>query len=396
MNYRFLQPSAIYLDPRALQNNIQFIRKQAGKNVHISSVIKGNAYGHGIASFLPIAEKAGIDHFSVFSANEAYLAVTHKKNDSTRIMIMGMIRDDETEWAVENEVECYVFDAERVKAMIRAAQKLNKKAAVHLQVETGMNRTGFEEKRWEALFQTVKENREWLSVNGICTHYAGAESSDNYFRILKQDKRFQKAIALAETLFEEKLAAHASSSAAFLTHPDKHYNMVRIGIAQYGFWPSRETFMHHILSENLEEGYDPLQRVMTWKSEVMSLKDVKSGDLIGYGNVYLAGRDMTIATVPIGYTHGFGRNLTNTGYVLIQGKRCGVVGLVNMNMITVNVSHLEKVNKGDEVVLIGKQGKDEISVASFGEMTNNLNYEVLTRIPDSIPRVCKETSSAAS
>lgn len=119
----------------------------------------------------------------------------------------------------------------------------------------------------------------------------------------------------------------------------------------------------------------------------MSIKQIEGGDFVGYGNVYLAGKDMAIATVPIGYTHGFGRNLTNTGFVLVRGVRCGVVGLVNMNMITINVSHIEGVSKGDEVVIIGKQKKDEITLASFGEMTNNLNYEVLTRLPATIPRI---------
>ena len=118
----------------------------------------------------------------------------------------------------------------------------------------------------------------------------------------------------------------------------------------------------------------------------MSTKCVEEGEFIGYGNVYLAGRQMKIATVPIGYTHGFGRNLTNTGFVLIRGERAAVVGLVNMNMITVDVTDIAGAKKGDEVVLIGYQGDDEISVASFGEMTNNLNYEVLTRLPSSIPR----------
>ena len=147
--------------------------------------------------------------------------------------------------------------------------------------------------------------------------------------------------------------------------------------------------MHYMKSNGMEEGEDPLRRVLTWKSEVMSLKKVESGEFIGYGTVYLAGRDMTIATVPIGYSHGFGRNLTNTGYVLVNGERAGVVGLVNMNMITLNVSHIEDVNKGDEVVMIGHQGDDAITVASFGEMTNNLNYEVLVRLPASIPRMVK-------
>ena len=390
MKPQFLQPSTIELNARALQNNIRFLKRVAGDTVRISSVIKGNAYGHGIASFLPIAEKAGMDHFSVFSANEALIAIRHKRKKETRVMIMGMVRDEEMEWVIENGVEFYVFEEARLQAAARVAKKMGKKALIHLQIETGMNRTGFEEENWEDTFKKVKADESCFSLEGICTHYAGAESAANYFRILNQDKQFQKARVLAEKILGKNQISHASSSAAFLTLPEKHYDMVRIGIAQYGFWPSRETFIHHIKSEKLEEGYDPLQRVLSWKSEIMSIKEVKSGEFIGYGNVYLAGHDMTIATVPIGYTHGFGRNLTNTGYVLVSGKRCGVVGLVNMNMITINVSHVRNVRKGDEVVLIGNQGQDEITVASFGEMTNNLNYEVLTRLPESIPRICAD------
>lgn len=289
--------------------------------------------------------------------------------------------------AIEKGVEFYLFDESRVQAAITATKKSQKRASVHLQVETGMNRTGLEESRWEELFQRLHDASEFVSIEGLCTHYAGAESIANYYRIQEQDKQLKKAVAIATKVLGFKPKIHASSSAAFLTHPDKHYDMVRIGIAQYGFWPSRETYMHHFKSMKQEELDDPLKRVLTWKSEIMSVKQIQGGDFIGYGNVYLAGKDMTIATVPIGYTHGFGRNLTNTGYVLVDGVRCGVVGLVNMNMITINVSHIEGVEKGEEVVIIGRQKEDEITLASFGEMTNNLNYEVLTRLPSAIPRV---------
>ena len=383
----FLKPSHIVLDRKALQKNIQFLKSRGKKGLKISSVIKGNAYGHGISTYLPLAEEAGIDHFSVFSANEAEIAIQHRKNPQTKIMIMGMIRNDELEWAIENDVEFYLFDESRLQATISAAKKYQKKALIHLQIETGMNRTGFEENRWTELFQILKNESEFVTIEGLCTHYAGAESIANYYRIQEQDKQLKKAIELATKILGFKPKIHASSSAAFLTHPDKHYDMVRIGIAQYGFWPSRETYMHHIKSVNAEGADDPLKRVLTWKSEIMSVKQIKAGDFIGYGNVYLAGKDMTIATVPIGYTHGFGRNLTNSGFVLVDGVRCGVVGLVNMNMITINVSHLEGVQKADEVVIIGRQKEDEITLASFGEMTNNLNYEVLTRLPTTIPRV---------
>ncbi|MCC5907515.1 MAG: alanine racemase [Balneolaceae bacterium] len=386
MKNHFLQPSCIELDRSALRHNILFLKKKARNGVRISSVIKGNAYGHGISSFMPMAEAAGMDHFSVFSANEADAVIRFGQNPETTVMIMGMIRDIEMEWAIENGVEFYLFEHQRLEAAFQTARKMGKQAKIHLQIETGMNRTGFDEPEWKAIFEYVKKSSAHLQLRGICTHYAGAESVANFYRIQRQNEQLQKAVKLATKVFGVRPVVHASSSAAFLTHSDKHYDMVRIGIAQYGFWPSMETYMHHIKTEKLKEAEDPLKRVLTWKSEVMSLKKVETGDFIGYGNVYLAGKDMTIATVPIGYTHGFGRNLTNTGYVLVNGVRAGVVGLVNMNMITINVSDIPNVKKGDEVVMIGRQGEDEITVASFGEMTNNLNYEVLTRLPSTIPR----------
>lgn len=382
-----LQPSCIVLDSEALANNIRFLKGLGNDDLKISSVIKGNAYGHGIPKFLPMAELNGISHFSVFSADEAAIALKSRTKPTTDIMIMGMIRDSEMEWAIENDIEFYVFEQDRLLAAVKSARKRSKKARIHLQIETGMNRTGFESENWEMALQTVEKNRDVIELKGICTHYAGAESVANHYRIQRQNGRFKEFLKLAESMLSTMPAVHASSSAAYITRPEMHYDMVRVGIAQYGFWPSRETYMHYMKSNNMQEGEDPLNRVLTWKSEVMSLKKVKAGEFIGYGTVYRAGRDMTIATVPIGYSHGFGRNLTNTGYVLINGERAGVVGLVNMNMITLNVSHIEKVKKGDEVVMIGYQGDDAITVASFGEMTNNLNYEVLVRLPASIPRM---------
>jgi len=142
----------------------------------------------------------------------------------------------------------------------------------------------------------------------------------------------------------------------------------------------------HILKQDNSFTKDPLIRVLNWKSEIMSTKWVGEGEFIGYGNVFMTSHKMRIATIPIGYSHGFGRNLTNAGYVLINGARARVVGLVNMNMLTVEITDMPEAKKGDEVVIIGKQNGQEITVASFGEMSNNLNYEVLTRLPAGIPR----------
>lgn len=384
MDNTFLRPSYIELNQDALFKNLEYLKQYGRNNLKISSVIKGNAYGHGISSFLPMAEKCGINHFSVFSADEALGALKYKK-DSTDIMIMGMIRNDELCWAVDNGIEFYLFEMERLKAAVHAAKENGKKARIHLQIETGMNRIGFEESEWGELFHFVEENATNLTLKGICTHYAGAESVANHYRIQKQDEKFKKALNVAENILSEMPTIHASSSAAFLTYPELHYDMVRIGIAQFGLWPSRETYMH-VLKQSGSFTKDPLIRVLSWKSEIMSTKWVEEGEFIGYGNVFLTSRKMKIATVPIGYTHGFGRNLTNTGYVLIKGERARVVGIVNMNMLTVEITDMPNAEISDEVVIIGHQQNQEITVSSFGEMSNNLNYEVLTRLPSTIPR----------
>ncbi len=381
-----LHPSTIELSKEALANNIEFLKLKAGPGVRLSSVIKGNAYGHGIPTFLPMAEACGVTHFSVFSANEAVKALKARTNPETHIMIMGMISDDALEWAVENDISFYTFERGRLKAAVEAAKTLGRPARIHLQLETGMNRIGFEEPEFGRVIRFLKSNREFLRVDGLCTHFAGAESMENYERIQDQKRRFKQAVKRFRLEFGHISCVHAASSAALLTYPDTLYNMVRVGITQYGFWPSREVYMH-LQKSDRKQGEDPLRRVMRWKSSIMSVKQVPPGSYVGYGQMYKTIQTEKIATVPIGYTHGFGRNLTNSGYVLVNGERSRVVGLVNMNMLTIDVSSLPDVKRGDEVVMIGRQDGQEITVASFGEMSNNLNYEVLARLPEDIPRV---------
>lgn len=303
-------------------------------------------------------------------------------------MIMGMIDNGTLEWAIGNELSFYVFENDRLEAAIAIASDIGKRARIHLHLETGMNRLGLEAKEMEKTVGLIKGNKKHLKLEGICTHYAGAESVSNHVRVTHQIDHFKKVRA---ELKEQGLSAelsHTACSAATLNYPDTIMDMVRIGIAQYGFWPNRETYMKFVKNHTdiEKEHKDPLKRVMTWKSRVMSTKDVEPGEFVGYGNTYQTSRWQRIATVPIGYSHGFGRNLTNVGIVLINGQRAPVAGLVNMNMLTVDVTDIPGVGKGDEVVIIGHQGNEEMTVASFSEMTNFLNYEVLVRIPSSLPR----------
>jgi alanine racemase len=167
-------------------------------------------------------------------------------------------------------------------------------------------------------------------------------------------------------------------------------DLARIGIAQYGFWPSQETRLRYLLQREEEAGEpapDPLRRVMRWVTSVMSVKTVEPGEYVGYGRSHLATRRQRIATLPVGYGHGFPRVLSNLGYVLVRGRRAPVIGVVNMNVTTIDVTEIPRAKPGDEVVLIGKQRRAEIPVAWFGDITRMLNYEVLVRISREVPRV---------
>ncbi|MCC5935476.1 MAG: alanine racemase [Balneolales bacterium] len=381
-----LHSSFIELNKAAYKQNIQFLRERFGPDVTFSSVIKGNAYGHGIENILPMAEAEGIRHFSVFSADEALKALNARSRDS-ELMIMGMIDDDELAWAVEHDISFYVFEIGRLQAAAEAAKRIGKPARIHIELETGMYRTGFNREELQQALDFLADEKEQFIIEGICTHFAGAESVTNYLRIKNQMKAFSKLHRMVVKSGLPYRMCHTACSAAAIRYPKTRMDMVRIGIAQYGMWPNRETYLFDVVERNGDElSENPLRRVISWKSRVMSIKSVPANRFIGYGTSYLTNTETKVATVPVGYTHGFSRNLSNLGRVLIEGKRVPVIGVVNMNMMMVDVNGIEGVQKGSEVIIIGEKNGIDMTVASFSELTNMLNYETLARLPEKIPR----------
>ena len=378
-----LWTSEIEISKSALEHNFHFIKNRLSENVQFSSVVKGNAYGHGIEIFVPLAEECGVNHFSVFSADEA-LRVQKSTLTNPTILIMGMLDNDQLEWAIKNEIEFFVFELDRLKQAALTAKRIGIPAKVHIEIETGMNRTGFSKKEISEVMNLLKQHIGNLEFKGLCTHFAGAESIANFHRIKSQKGVYRRVQNRFVNNGLIPQICHTACSAAMLRYPKTQMDLVRIGILQYGFFPSREVLIHYLAKQ--KELEFPLERLISWKSKVMSLKVVKAGEFVGYGTSFLANTEMKIATIPIGYSHGFSRSFSNRGRVLIRGYRISVVGNVNMNMMCVDVTHLENVEKGDEVVLIGRQGDLEISVASFSEFSAQLNYELLTRLPGNIPR----------
>lgn len=378
--------STLYIDRSAYENNINFIRGFVDENVLISSVVKGNAYGHGIETFVPLALENGIKHFSVYNAEEAF-ELKQIVKDRAEIMIMGFLSESAMIWAVEHEIDFYIFSLNQFRKAIDIACSRKKKARVHLEVETGMNRTGLSEEDFYAALDIMVENTDHVEFRGLCTHFAGAENIANYVRITDQKRKYQKFKNIVEERGLKPAYFHTCCSAATIRFPDMHFNMVRIGILQFGLWPSKEIFIEYLKDKKFKES--PLRRLITWKTSIMTLKEVAIGEYIGYGTSYLAPKDMKIAIVPVGYAHGFARGLSNKGRAIVNGNRVPVIGIVNMNCLALNVNDIEDVNEGDEVILIGEQDGQSISISSFSEISEQVNYEMLTRLPHDIPRVLK-------
>jgi alanine racemase len=381
-----IRPSSwIEISRSSLRENLRLLRRLIGKNVEFCSIVKANAYGHGLDTFVPLAEDCGVRQFGVFSGEEA-AAVLDARQQRSDVMIMGHLDKGDVQWAVDNGISFYVFDLSRLEAAERAASRSGRSARVHLEVETGMHRTGLSARSLKAAVGRIKRRPDLLHLEGVCTHFAGAESSANRHRIEQQIGVFEEHMELLKGQEVRGFRRHLCCSAAMFSYPEALGDMVRVGIAQYGFWPSLETRLRY-KSGNGKRRSVRLQRLLSWRSRVMNLKIVPAGRFVSYGNSYLTARKTRIAAVPVGYHHGIERNQSNLGHVLIRGARCPIAGIINMNMMSVDVTHVPEVKVGDEVVIIGRQGDQEITVGAFGNRINDLNYETLARLDSKISRI---------
>ncbi|MGB1696779.1 MAG: alanine racemase [Thermoplasmatota archaeon] len=370
--------SWIELDASALRHNLSVLREEMAPAA-LCMVVKANAYGHGYSPMVEMAEAAGQRLFAVFSAREA--AGFYRASDGqSRLMVMGYTHDADVPWLLGRNAEFWVNDPEDVAKFAAHAEATNAVGRVHLEVETGMNRTGVPLQDAFELAERIHAHPN-LELQGVCTHLAGAEDRANLPRLSKQRERFEAFVGQLRDAGLE-VEAHLSSSASAILDEASRYDLVRTGIACYGHWPSTQ------VREQREKKFT-LKRVMSWKSVVMSVHDVRDGDMVGYGGSFEAEGDTKVAVVPVGYVDGLARDLSNRGHVLIDGRRASIVGPVNMNMMQVHVSHIPDISPGDEVVLIGNSGNREIGVSSFADFSGSMTYEMMARLSVEIPRIVK-------
>lgn len=362
-----MQKAFAEIDLNALSHNLNVVRKKTG-NVNVMAVVKANAYGHGATAVAKHLIQEGVSRLGVAFSDEA---IALRESGITAPINIFFDRDN-IDACFKYNLTPTVFDLDTAKKLSSKARSLKQQISIHVKIDTGMGRIGLDIRK--ALKEILKiASLKNLKLEGLMSHFAEAEVQDKSYAGF-QLKNF---LSLAKELKDNNIKCqffHIANSAAVLTMPDAHFNMVRPGIMLYGYGCSESA---------------GLKPVMSLKSKIGFLKKVPSGTSISYSRTFITKRRSTIATIPVGYADGYNRKLSNQGEALVNGKRAPVVGRVCMDTIMIDVTDIPDVNYKTEVVLIGRQGKEKITAEDIALKTGTIPYEVLTSIGQRIKRVYK-------
>ena len=365
------------IDIVAILNNLKTIKNTANGS-KVMAVVKANAYGHSVEIVAPALEKAGVDCFAVSNLGEAMQL--RELKIKAPILILGYTPVTAVKLLAENNISQCVYCSEYAQSLSNEAVKENVAVKIHIKLDTGMSRLGFDCRNEklvgikEALAASQLPN---FQFEGIFTHFAESDrtpdTEDGFTNL--QYSRFKKGIEYFENQGISPPICHCCNSAATLKDTDKHLNLVRPGIILYGLSPNTD----------LEPNPD-LIPVMTLKSVVSMVKIIDKGDCVNYGRIYKAEKPTKIATVAAGYADGYPRLLSGKAHVLINGKRAPIVGRICMDQLSVDVSEIEDIKIGDEVILFGK----ELSVDGLAKICSTINYEIVCNISPRVPRIIKK------
>jgi alanine racemase len=359
-----------------LLGNLQLFRNITHNKIMF--VVKANAYGHGLREVIQISKASpAIGHYAVDSLAEALTIRSLQRQKP--VLVLGWTDPDELEELVANGFETVVPSEEHFRLLKRISAKLKRKALIHLKIETGTHRLGLDPEKAIALLKSVDERK--LEIRGVYSHFANIEDTTDPAFARQQLALFQSVLA---NLRSPRVNRHFSSSASSLLFPETFFDMVRVGISAYGYWPSRQT--HALYLEKNRKGIS-LRPVLSWHTKVAQVKLLKKGESIGYGLTYKTFNKTKIIVVPVGYYEGYDRKLSNTAQVLVNGVKAPVRGRICMNMLMADVTHVRNVKVGDRVTLIGQEGHERIDADMLAEWSGTINYEVLARINPLIPRI---------
>jgi alanine racemase len=367
------RPAWIEIDLVQLRKNFQLINADKPAGLRLLSVVKDEGYGHGALEVSKIALDCGARFLGLSTLDEAI--ALREQGIKVPLLLLGDRAESELPWCLAYDLTCSVSDPYTVRKLSQLAREAGKRIAVHLKINTGMNRYGV---RWDqtcAMIELIGSS-EALQLEGILSHFAQSDEADKTFACL-QLTRFNEVLQSFERLGWSVPYRHLCNSGGFLDLPQAHFNMVRLGILPLGVYPS-----------SVCRRIPGIQSVMTVKAQIAAIQTLEPGDVVGYGMRYTAQSKRRIGVLPAGYGDGVPR-VRNEGCALIHGKRAPIVGGIAMDALTVDITDIPEAQLWDEAVLMGRQGNDEISVHEVAKLKRSVSYDVLTGWRARLPRIYK-------
>ena len=354
--------------------NFYSMRAKLSEDCKFMGVVKADAYGHGAIPVAEYLEQLNCDYLAVACVDEA--VELRKAGNKLPILVLGATPVEFAGKLIDLNLTQTISTLSSAKQFSAALEKLNRTLKIHIKLETGMGRLGFEVKNGDVSDVVSALQLPCLEAEGVFTHFAVSDEliKDDYTK--NQFKLFKEAVEkieeLSGTVFKIK---HCANSGAMINYPEMYLNMVRPGLALYGLYPGKET------------GGINLTPVMALKSRISAVSDHESGESISYGCTYTTDKKMRIAVLPIGYADGLHRVLSNKIEVLIHGRRCRQVGRICMDMCMIDVSDIPDVKAGDIATIFGHDGREEISVNELAEKAGTISYEMVCAVSQRVPRV---------
>lgn len=366
----------VEIDTKMAIKNFERIKKRArenNKDTKICAVVKANSYGMGSIELSKLYVESGVDMLAVAILSEA-LEIRDKIID-TNILVLGYTPDDLFEDAIKNNITLTIYTYEQAYILNEIAKKFDKKANIHIKIETGMNRLGFITLSENA--DKIKDIHDLSNINieGIYTHFARADEKDKSTAHM-QMKAFSYFIDLLEQRNVNIPIKHAANSAAIIDLPEYTFDMVRPGIILLGFYPSDE-----VNKDNLR-----IEPCITLKAKLANVKTVPINTGISYGHTFKTKKTTVIGTVPLGYADGFSRSLSNNYYVVVKGKKCLLLGRICMDQFMIDLTNVDNPQIGDEVIIYGNGHDAALSIDDVAKMRSTISYEVASTLSYRLPR----------
>jgi alanine racemase len=367
-------PLTIGIHLGTLKANFQHIRQLIAPSTKILPIIKADAYGHGAVPVAQTLAPLGIFGFGVASVPEGIVLREHRIQ--TPIIVMGPLLGDHLQDILHYELTPVISHPDILHQLLAQLPSNTRPFPIHLKIDTGLHRLGFDAQEALPIITSLSRSTASVTIQGLLTHFADADNPDPTLtnQQLSQFQAFMKQVIAQGTHIP---IYHMANSAGILFHPTSHLNMVRPGIMLYGYTPGQEN--HSALIK--------LEPVMHAQTYIAHLRSLQPGEVVGYNALFRTRRLSQIAVLPVGYTHGFPRHLTGIGHALINGKLAPIIGKICMDMMMVDVTDIPNPTIGEEVVLLGKQGEEEITAQDYAGWLNTIPYEIICGIGGKANRI---------